>query len=109
MVDRPDKAGSERHRREDQDENESLEGGQNEHTPPLADENLAIEQTLKRRVGRVRNAVHVDSFGGPVSREAGGLRRRRPRACLFLPPDSPFLARRFGYCKPNKRFSTIIH
>jgi hypothetical protein len=41
------------------------------HAPPLADENLAVQQTLKRRVGTVRGIVHLDPFGTPVNSEAG--------------------------------------
>jgi len=67
VKDRPGEAGSERHRTEDQDENESLQGRQNEHTPPLADENLAAQQALKRRVVRFRGIGHLDPFGTPVN------------------------------------------
>ena len=69
-IDRPDEAGSERHRQEDQDENESQERGQNEHAPPLADENLAVQQMLKGRAGRVSGIVHLDPFGARAAHDA---------------------------------------
>ncbi len=37
-----------------------LQASQDEHAPPLADENLAVEQALKRRVGRVSGIGHLD-------------------------------------------------
>ena len=82
VIERPDETGRERHRHQDQGENESLQGGQNEHAPPLADEDLAVQQLLKRRVGRVRGIAHFD----PHQRSAY---RRRPlvahcRASLSL-------------------------
>ena len=43
VIDRPDEAGSERRRQEDQGENESQQRGQNEHAPPLAEQNLAVQ------------------------------------------------------------------
>ena len=71
VVEGPDETGRERHRQQDQDKNESLPAGQNEHPPPLADKDLAVQQLLKRRVGRVRGIAHFD----PYQRSAY---RRRP-------------------------------
>ena len=63
VIDRPDEAGDERRREKDQDENESLHPGENEHAPPLAQENLAIQEALKGRVVGVGGIVHLDPFG----------------------------------------------
>ena len=63
MIDRPDEAGRECRRQEDQDENESLQGRQDEHAPPLAEQNLAVQQAMKRRVGWVSGIVHLDLSG----------------------------------------------
>ena len=63
VIDRPDEAGGERRGQEDQNEDEGLQAGQDEHAPPLADENLAVEQALKRRVGGVSGIGHLDLSG----------------------------------------------
>ena len=60
VIDRPDEAGGERCDQEDQNEDEGLQASQDEHAPPLADENLAVEQALKRRLGRVSGIGHLD-------------------------------------------------
>ena len=70
VVDRPDETGRKRRRQEDQGENESQQGGQDEHAPPLAEQNLAVQQALKRRVGLIRGAVHHDP-SARLMREAG--------------------------------------
>ena len=62
VIDRPDEARGEGHGEKDQDENESLHAGQDEHAPPLARENLAVQEALKRRVVRVSGIVHLDPF-----------------------------------------------
>ena len=48
----------------------SQHGGQAEHTPPLADEDLAVQEPPKRCVGRVRGFVHLRPFGTPANSEA---------------------------------------
>ena len=63
VIDRPDETGDERRDQEDQNEDAGLEGRQGEHAPPLADENLAVEQPLKRGLGRVGGIGHLDLSG----------------------------------------------
>src|SRR5277367_6366959 len=41
VIDRPDEAGDECRGNENQNEDESLQGGKDQHAPPLAQENLA--------------------------------------------------------------------
>src|SRR6185437_6427040 len=59
-----------RRRQEDQGENESHERSHDEHAPPLAEQNLAVQQALKRRVGLIRGAVHHDPSARLI-RQAG--------------------------------------
>ena len=62
VIDRPDEARDERRGEKDQDENEGLHPRENEHAPPLAQENLAVQEALKRRIVRVSGIVHLDPF-----------------------------------------------
>ena len=69
VIERPDEPGRERHRRQDQGENEGLQAGQNEHPPPLAGEDLAVQKLMEWRVGR--RIAHFD----PSQRSGPGTRR----------------------------------
>jgi hypothetical protein len=71
VIDRPDEAGGERRGQEDQNEDEGLHCGQDEHAPPLADENLAVQQALKRRVGVLSGIGHLDLSGRRRAVKAG--------------------------------------
>src|SRR5574337_619973 len=99
-INRPHEAGSERRRQEDQDENESLQEGQDQHAPPLADENLAVQEALKGRGGVVWRFVHLDPFGAPMKSEADRAIEgsalapplRKPSPASYFPLGSALLA-----------------
>ena len=72
MIDRPDEARRESDRGEDQGENDSRHCGQAQHAPPLADENLPVQEAPERRVGGVWGSSIAVLSARPATKRRGG-------------------------------------
>ena len=55
------------------------EAAEDEHASPLTEQNLAVQQALKRRVGWVSGIVHLDPFDARADKSVSLYSNRQPR------------------------------